>query len=749
MEKKYLNLEIEIAGKYKKKIIDGKTIKRFLEYNDRLNPHNTQVLIDFARNSKYLTFENMQQEKKGDKETLWTAQQQKAIEANKTKLASLKSNIDTIERQDLHTQIEEFLLSQQLLLPIISEGGGMGKTTAIAQWVGKQHLHEDYIILFLQGQDYFKHYFEYITHFQPTNKQKFVIILDALDEITYNDTETKNIAAFFENLMKYFQTTFENQYWLKIIFTSRYISWEKYEKHFKDIQQVIAKKIMVGKLRVKEVENVLVKNNIHITIFDFPTAMLDVLKIPLYLRFFIQIFKNNEIFFITNNHLALFELFIQKFIYTGNYIEEKKAIINFILKQNNYGKKSRKINQTEIQKEFNIKSKKENVYPAFQFLLDASIIKSEYVLYNGNLKQNNISVVHSKIFQYFVFKNVLDKAHYLIDTPILADMIIAYKHDETLLRELLQFMLQHLYKENNIKTLQTFYDLPLGNDFMYFWEINYNLAYEYPEIAKKIWQTWAENPNAQIYFFEIFTNFKYLTKGNLAEAWAHYQKHKQNLEAQIFSHAILLKTYLLKNNPALAQYHYEALEKLQPTDKIHPYPIARRWAYMREYEHGAGIASPCPLQKRGFEDLVETDKLAYHTKTNLPAEIKHKQEMEFYLFYESLICQTLNIVGKAEEALKRIEIFIKKYPNFETSPKKIILEAEKIIAEIAIQKINFDNKLLEKIKEYYEQNLLWDIEELYLRLLYLSEDEKHHEVAKEIAKSIGFRFYEKVVITFV
>lgn len=116
--------------------------------------------------------------------------------------------------------------------------------------------------------------------------------------------------------------------------------------------------------------------------------------------------------------------------------------------------------------------------------------------------------------------------------------------------------------------------------------------------------------------------------------------------------------------------------------------------------------------------------------------------MELYLFYETLICQTLNMAGKAEEVLKRIEEFTRPYPNIQENIKKIILEAEKMIAEVMIGRTIFDDKLLEKVKGFYEQNLLWDIEELYLRLLYLSEKEGYHQVAKNIAKDIGFSYYK-------
>ncbi|TAE20179.1 MAG: hypothetical protein EAZ95_00220 [Bacteroidetes bacterium] len=729
---KYLQLEkeIEIALNIR---IEQTTLRRFFKEKESLSASNLNVLLDFVKQNTYgyFDFENMHNGTKSCKSTLWKTKQEEAEKITTQTLAYLQNARgikETLPCVVLQEKINSFLMADAPVLAIVGEGG-LGKSTAIAQWVSAytQQNPQD-IVYTLPTKNTERHFFEYLPHLNPLNNEKVIIILDALDELTYSPDKIANVANFFIG----HYNRCGKPAWLKFIFTSRSVVWKAYKKYFDNA--LAYQEIQMNKLDTNEVFEIL-KNNIPTLCnpFDISVYMHQMLQTPLYLRFFIQVFIESGKEITSKNQLQLIELFVTHFIGSD---KEKRDIIGFILQEITYFENMKiGVEEKELKNKYKIDKVKSMYHKAYQELLNSGILTKVNIKTYGTQTINYVDISHMSILEYLVFeylikgRNNAECFDYIIQKYGTNVKLFGFRDN------LIRLVLQKCYQQNDMKALEVFYNLPLGNNFIYFWEINYNLAYEYPEIAEKVWQFWAKNTNAQTYFFEIFTNFKYLTKANLAEAWAHYQEYKTDDEAKIFSHAVLLKTYLLKNNQELARKHYEALQNLEPTNEIHPYPIARRWAYMRQYEAFIG-------KEIDTTTLAETDKLAYDIKMNLPTQINHRQDMELYLFYETLICQTLNMAGKAEEVLKRIEEFTRPYPNIQENIKKIILEAEKMIAEVMIGRTIFDDKLLEKVKGFYEQNLLWDIEELYLRLLYLSEKEGYHQVAKNIAKDIGFSYYK-------
>jgi hypothetical protein len=95
-----------------------------------------------------------------------------------------------------------------------------------------------------------------------------------------------------------------------------------------------------------------------------------------------------------------------------------------------------------------------------------------------------------------------------------------------------------------------------------------------PTLAKELWKSWAKDPQARFYYFELFVDMSMLVQAHYIGI-QYYLEHSTQQQDIVFANALLTWRYLLLNDTDNAQKQLDKLDQHIDLTAIHPIPAAR------------------------------------------------------------------------------------------------------------------------------------------------------------------------------
>jgi hypothetical protein len=203
----------------------------------------------------------------------------------------------------------------------------------------------------------------------------------------------------------------------------------------------------------------------------------------------------------------------------------------------------------------------------------------------------------------------------------------------------------------------------------------------HPDIAKKLWESWAKDPQARFYYFELFVDMTKLVQSHYIGI-EYYLNHSTKLQDIVFANTLLNWRLLLLNETKRARKQLEKLDSTIDLTSIHPIPAARMMN--------------CKLVLNFKENGLVSDDLLEEVET-----LFNYFNNETHPFFEHFICEGL-VVSKCyqlalnyiQEANAKKQLYQSFYLNGSTERLKI-LEA---YCRFQIGDHEIANQLKEQIK---------------------------------------------------
>lgn len=187
--------------------------------------------------------------------------------------------------------------------------------------------------------------------------------------------------------------------------------------------------------------------------------------------------------------------------------------------------------------------------------------------------------------EYFVMQQFENQ----ISIPGLNHMIASFP-DRSLICTLLLGIICKAIEKKEISFIQRFFELDtlfknrsyLDHELYYVIQL---LGIELrlkPKLAAQVWPHWAAQPNARLFYFELFVDMDFLMVSHY-QALESYLSNSQNSQDKIFAKSLLCwRSIFLENEPEKVKYIND-LEAVKLNADIHPIPIARMYNCLLVY----------------------------------------------------------------------------------------------------------------------------------------------------------------------
>lgn len=318
---------------------------------------------------------------------------------------------------------------------------------------------------------------DYINKHQTKQGGKFIIILDGLAELILKK-EQKN--QLFDSIIN-FICSLEGHKNIRLMLSMRSSTWVRfyerirhsiflkaawYPGHYFNLQEVTN----VPPLSEKEVE-LIVSNMNYLNNGEFNPRLKTQLKFPFHIHLFYQL-KEEDPDFNYYSNITFYELvsrFIQEKIYRSNYYTEKILFLKKVIQLTAYGNEINLVPKDSLIQEL---SAFKNAY--MELLSDGILMEEKR--YENEHPTEYVRFLHSHMFEYFLFVEILEKFHLQVNAAFFE--YINTQYDSNHVRfQLLQWTIRFLIKTGNFETLKSIFSLKLNN-----YEINYLILFIAEEI---------------------------------------------------------------------------------------------------------------------------------------------------------------------------------------------------------------------------------------------------------------------------
>lgn len=294
-----------------------------------------------------------------------------------------------------------------------------------------------------------------------------------------------------------------------------------------------------------------------------------------------------------------------------------------------------------------------------------------------------------------------------------------------------------------VKIIKEFYNIKLSQEF----DFNYQNACG--NIAKELLQDntllfsldgfLSKSPIAQVFFFErhpyidgLSTEYSHLLKL--------YAQEKQNPEAQLFAYCLLHFGTVLSQNKEAATCYIEKINKIDCNPTIHPFVQARK--IMSHLIHAWFLG-----EENELEQWIET-----------AFDVEKKQERvnirkAYFPFFQFIIADAFNFIGKHEEALEMVKIAEKDYKKLQNSPiEQGYYECLSLIKAIALFHTGNKKQSKEVLKQINNEDVIFSSKKYFLLQRYtlelhmtaqqsVAKRQKISQNINELVKQTGFVHY--------
>tara|TARA_R110001583_G_scaffold16737_2_gene68446 strand:+ start:4342 stop:6891 length:2550 start_codon:yes stop_codon:yes gene_type:complete len=718
--------------------------------------------------------------------TNWQAFQEKAYELSNDAYNLIKGQSgipfkSVVSRKIGEERISKFLESDKMALSFVAPGGS-GKSTMLAKWYERmrQDVSSKDVILFfdasfmincLSSDFMLERWLEeqlnsgsksYLKHFLERPKVcegKIILILDALDEVSYDNTKLERL---FLQLNQFIANQMESNN-IKLILTSRTSTWEKFAIPFIqrenslldawygidiDLDQVDKRNF--PPLNDKEIQYVFDETVNQQFFFELRIENLDyyqrnTISNPFFLELFLKTYSPNKTDDL-NDGFKLINEFLKNKIYYSRYSEEKIDILKGLLKIQKYGRDSHSVKKVELKSMFPIHLKTAgNYYSAYEEMLSYGLI-TEYVSvneFNGYCKF--VKIYNEHVFEVLLVKELIE-ANKGLDFALFKKIESDYQEYE-LKDRLIAQLFNIAVSSENFEAVSKFFELnedTLASSAVT--DMLTNVISNMDDKKMDLIKAYASGTRSVEFMFALSGNLNRLC-GDFAKVVEIISETNQDQSIKIKSLSMLLMTSLMSLEKDLSDRYYKLLIETEPDSSCSAYSIAMRFTSILFYNHISGKSND-----------VELFRMFYYRQMAY-CQVGGKHE-SWSGEFEVLVCNALFYMQAYDKVIQLIEDAELFYDQLNVKThfsNHKLLRAYKLIAqnklgmklsESHIQELEFCNDSLMRSKAYPLQVFF----KSFLAGIYFESgnrelQEKHTNRAFEISEFARYDFCKVGLLT--
>ncbi|MFP4556301.1 MAG: hypothetical protein ACLFNU_05460 [Bacteroidales bacterium] len=432
-------------------VISPSTLRRFFGFLST-NSKPSRVTLDIL--SRYCGFtcwdDFIESNKDSESSTesymqIWGRAQQNAIELSDRNCNLIKNNNqlnsdDITKRHFAHQRLNYLINSDYTATPFVGPGG-YGKSSLLVEWYesnaniskGKNN-----IVLFLSARNleawfgtekYFDYWLLSLIELKTTelfdrlkddsckNPGKFILIIDALDEISLPQSKTERLYQAIHNLVNSMPSK-----WFKLVISSRLSVWKKFTKvedsldnwYFAGNQNFTSEGANMPPLNENEVQLIFNRTINKITeddimVEELPYDFFQTISYPYYLKIYIELYKKDSSQRVTDR-IDLLTEFLKKEVYQNSYADESTDILNYIVDKSKLNRTFGTVKKNDIKEKYPIHLKLAgNYFNAYNHLLSFGILAEELVENEFGAFTKMVSINQVKVYGLLTIQKLIEK----------------------------------------------------------------------------------------------------------------------------------------------------------------------------------------------------------------------------------------------------------------------------------------------------------------------------------------------------
>lgn len=559
-------------------------LSRYIGFNDWEDFNKNSVSIRIKSDYSVVEYWEMISENAG------------IISSNTIEQIRIKSGIEfekTIKRAFAKDRLKSFTSSNFSATAFIAPGG-YGKSTMMAHWFlsrnKKKNKTKD-IILFISAQmlDQFaptevfmevwlmrllgiksdSTFFNDILQENIKTPGQFIIVIDALDEITSQGARQEKIFRSLVDLVEKYSTS--NIF--KLVVTTRQSTWKLFANYIKNKNNWIYTNIEaftkdganIPPLNPEEIQsildNTLNKKFLNRTlVHEMHPDLRDIISYPYFLQLFIQVYTP-ETKHLLNDQLSILSEFLKKQVYFSHFSDEKIDILNQIILLSKYG--TRLVLKDELKSVYPIHLKLSgNYYTAYEELNSFGIILEETQVDSFGVYSKYLRIANHQLTSMLIVQNLIRKEHGLHFK--LFTWIDKNLNDVDLQSSVLSTLFKLAYKEKLTDTLRDFFELSTNS---------LKSALLYPTIPailrtdnymrNSLIPHYAKQPIARKLLFENNIDFNHITD-SFSLLIKTYLENSESKKDKLWANTLLTFTGFISIDTPLAIYHLNKIKQEDP-----------------------------------------------------------------------------------------------------------------------------------------------------------------------------------------
>ena len=716
----------------------------------------------------------------------WLAFQKRAFELsdNAYNLIKNQSGIPfkaVAKRKIGEDRIENFIESDKMALSFVAPGGS-GKSTMLAKWyegIRRNTSNKDIVLFFdasfmincLSSDFMLERWLEeqlnsnsksYLKHFLDRPKAcegKIILILDALDEVSYENTKLERL---FLQLNQFIANRKDSKN-MKLILTSRTSTWEKFAMPFiqkenslleawyeidLDLDQIDKRNF--PPMNAGEIQHVFDATINQQFFYELKVENLDyyqrhTISNPFFLELFVKTYapdKANE----ASDGFKLINEFLKNKVYYSRYSEEKIEILKGILKIQKHGKGLHSVKKMDLKSMYPIHLKTAgNYYYAYEEMLSYGLI-SEYVSvneYNGYCKF--IKIYNEQLFEILLVNELID-FNGGVDFELFKQIETDYQEFE-LKDRLIAQLFSIAVNSDKFEVLARFFELneaTLTSSAVT--DVLTTVITKMDDRKIDLIKAYASGKRSVEFMFALSGNLNRLS-GDFKKVVEIIAETNEDQSVKIKSLSLLLMTALMSLEQDLADRYYNLLLETEADSNCSAYSIALRFTSILFYNHLSGRSNEIELFR-----VFYYRQMAY-------CQVSDKYETWSGEF-EVLVCNALFYMKSYHKVIQLIEdaeLFYDQLHIKTHFSNHKLLRAYKLIAQnklgmklnaSQLQELEFCNDSLINTQAYPLQIFFKSfLAEIYFEIGNREFQEKHSNRAFAISEYVHYDFCKVALLT--
>lgn len=565
--------------------------------------------------------------------------------------SSLTDFRKVISRDYLNQQFEDFISSEKTLTALVAPSG-YGKSITLAKWISDKESSNN-IVLFVHSStcislfDYTSEQFadislninnqnstlQYLLSHPTEIRGKFILVIDALDELFYQPSKLKQ---FYKQLIDLSQQD-DLMTWFKVVFSVRESIYNEYLQKESSIETLANYYALDKYYSTLSVANIAPLSDYEIILLIGKTAyykyfdllslhVKEFLRIPINFNLFTQYIHDANGDAVISV-VSLFRNVFNTTVFQSSFSEEKQDIIWKVIEliSTDYC-----INKSTLKDMFSIHLKTEgSYYYAYQELLQQGIFTEEHNPNRYGFTNIKVRFKHSSFFHYLYSLKLVDN-NGALDSALLLSVAKSELPIELKIN-LITYLYQLAYDDNNYDAISNIWDLDS--------EIIQSSAFRNTvgtclrnasELSQRLINHYALSPIAHYNYFTRFVDINYLNKGYERQLEAYSKSH--GAMSQLFLDATLYYSDFLRMDVDSCINRYQNLTSSLERNDEGPYPLGRKHAYMLLHKY---FVSHEKISLT-FSELKQMQKTAYNNDLDCCRE---------QFLYEITVSLALLLVG--------------------------------------------------------------------------------------------------------